>query len=65
MCVCACVCVLQVAAFKQWGKPTEATFRFLETRLRELSPMPVRAIHTHARNGGKQMARRDVVLWVG
>lgn len=31
----------RVAAFKQWGKPTEATFRFLEARLRELSPKPV------------------------
>ena len=30
----------RIAAFKQWGKPTEATFRFLEDRLRELSPKP-------------------------
>ena len=32
----------RIAAFKQWGKPTESTFRFLEDRLRELSPKPVR-----------------------
>ena len=31
----------RIAAFKQWGKPTESTFRFLEDRLRELSPKPV------------------------
>ena len=30
----------RIAVFKQWGKPTEATFRFLEERLRELSPKP-------------------------
>jgi len=30
----------RIAAFKQWGKPTESTFRFLEARLRELSPKP-------------------------
>jgi len=26
------------ASFRQWGKPTEATFRFVEKRLRELTP---------------------------
>lgn len=26
----------RIAAFKQWGKPTDMTFRFLEQRLREL-----------------------------
>jgi len=25
-------------SFRQWGKPTEATYRFVETRLRELDP---------------------------
>ena len=30
----------RVAAFKQWGKPTESTFRFLEERLRTLAPTP-------------------------
>ena len=27
----------RIAAFKQWGKPTEATFRFLEDRLRAIT----------------------------
>jgi len=26
------------ASFRQWGKPTDATFRFVEDRLRHLSP---------------------------
>lgn len=26
------------ASFRQWGKPTDATFRFVEDRLRRLSP---------------------------
>lgn len=26
------------ASFRQWGKPTEATFRFVEQRLRDLTP---------------------------
>jgi len=26
------------ASFRQWGKPTEATFRFVEQRLRDLAP---------------------------
>ncbi len=26
------------ASFRQWGKPTEGTFRFVEKRLRELAP---------------------------
>ena len=29
----------RIAAIKQWGKPTDMTFRFLEQRLRELVPM--------------------------
>jgi len=29
----------RIAAFKQWGKPTESTFRFLEDRLRQLIPI--------------------------
>jgi len=29
----------RIAAFKQWGKPTESTFRFLEDRLRTLIPI--------------------------
>ena len=28
----------KLAAFRQWGKPTEATFRFVEQRLRDLAP---------------------------
>ena len=30
----------RIAAIRQWGKPTDATFRFVEQRLRELAPMP-------------------------
>ena len=29
----------RIAVFRQWGKPTESTFRFVEKRLRELSPV--------------------------
>ena len=28
----------RLRSFRQWGKPTEATFRFVEERLRELTP---------------------------
>lgn len=28
----------KLASFRQWGKPTEATFRFVEQRLRDLTP---------------------------
>lgn len=29
----------RISAFRQWGKPTESTYRFLEARLRELVPI--------------------------
>ena len=47
----------RIAVFKQWGKPTEATFRFLEERLRELSPKPARARAHHCAAKPRQDAR--------